>query len=115
MLPGQTPCASPAVMLLGELPAPPSLPGQGTVRGAGTAVGGKPSTPSAQGIACSQGLVCAEPALRWQWGNSPSLASHCNLPTEGGRNLALLTRTEGFSKASALVLGLGAASGTCCP
>lgn len=44
-----------------------------------------------------------------------SPASHCNLPTEGGRNLALLTKTEGFSKASTLVLGLRAARGTRCP
>ena len=44
-----------------------------------------------------------------------SPASHCNVPTEGGRDLALLTRTEGFSKASTLVLGLEAAHGTCCP
>lgn len=65
-----------------------------------------PSTPRAQGIVCSQGLQCAEPVLKWQWGNSLSPVSHCDLPTEGGRNLALLTGTEGVSKASALVLGL---------
>lgn len=106
VLPGQTPRSSPAVMLLGKLPPPPSLAGLGAGRGAGRAVGGKPSTPRAQGIACSQGLLCAEPMLRWQWGNSLSPDGHCHLPTEGGRNLALLTRTEGFCKASALVLGL---------
>lgn len=44
-----------------------------------------------------------------------SPAGHCNLSMERGRNLALLTRTEGFSKASTLVLVLGAARGTCCP
>lgn len=45
VLPGQTPCASPAVMLLGELPSPPSLAGLGTVTGAGTAVEGIPPFP----------------------------------------------------------------------
>lgn len=70
VLPGQNPCASPAAMLLGELPSPSSLAGLGTVWGAGMAVGGKPSIHTAQRIACSQGLVCAEPTLRWQWGNS---------------------------------------------
>lgn len=73
---------------------------------------GKPAIHIAQRIACSLGLMCAEPMLRG--GNGGTAPSHCNLPTEGGRNLALLTRTEGFNKASALVLGLRAAHGMCC-
>lgn len=84
----------------------------GDCQGAGMAVGGKPSTPTAQGIAHAQGLLRAEPVLRWQWGSSLAPAGQCHLreagiwPSEGGRNLALLTRTEGFGKALALVLGL---------
>lgn len=111
MLPGQNPCGSPDAMLLGELPSPSSLAGLGTVWGAGVAAGGKPSIHTAQRIACSLGLM-AEPMLRG--GNGGTAPSHCNLPSEGGRNLALLTRTGGFNKASALVLGLRAAHGTCC-
>lgn len=103
MLPGQTPCASPAVMLLEELPPPPSLVGLGTVRGAGMAVGGNPPTPTAQGIACSQGLVCAEPVL------SGSGAAACPQPvtvTSPQRGAAIwpslqgLRVSEGFSLSS---------------